>query len=149
MKKRTSHRLILLLATLILLAAGWAVSGPPARDRVIEDTQIDVVANNVVLEVKLTFPFRYQSHFPLETGKELRIRIAPVRVPSADLSAIFQREGVVPPDAETAAIDEVIYEGDAPDGPYLTIRFTRPVHYTVIPSHDYRHLNIVIQGLIQ
>ena len=136
------------LTALILLAAGWAVSGPPARDKIIDSALLNVADGHVILEVELTFPFRYQSHFPLETGKELRIRIIPVRVPTSDLDAVFRREGLVPPDADTAAIDEVIYEGDAVGGPYLTVRFTQTVRYQVIPGGDYRSLSIVIQELL-
>ena len=149
MKKLPLRRFAWFLTALVLLAAGWAISGPPARDRIIDSALLDVVDGHVILEVKLSFPFRYQSHFPPETGDELRIRISPVRVSSSDLDAVFQREGLVPPDAGSAAIDEVLYEGDVAGGPRLTIRFTRPVHYRVIPGSDYRSLGIAIQELRQ
>ncbi len=148
MTETSAQRIALFISALILLAAGWAISGTPARDKIIGSVLLDVVDGHVILEVELTFPFRYQSHFPQETGDELRIRISPVRVPASDLDAVFRREGIVPPDADTAAIDEVIYEGDAAGGPYLTVRFTQPVRYQVIPGGDYRSLSIVIQGLL-
>ena len=142
-------RLLSLLAFVIIgLAAGWVLSGQPARDKIIDSATVSADAGHVLLDVHLTFPFRYLSHFPQETGTELRIRLIPVRVPSSDLDAVFKNEGLVPPDAEIAAIDQVLYEGDNPDGPYLTIRFTRPVRYQVIPGSDYRSINIVIQELL-
>ena len=147
-KRMPTQRIAVFLTALILFAAGWAVSGPPARDKIIDSALLNVANGHVILEVELTFPFRYQSHFPPETGNELRIRISPVRVPASDLDAVFRREGLVPPDADTAAIDEVIYEGDAVGGPYLTVRFTQPVRYQVIPGGDYRSLSIVIQELL-
>ena len=148
MTDKLLRQLLLVVLAATLLAAGWTLSGPPARDRIIESALINVVDGHVVLEVALSFPFRYQSHFPQETGDELRIRIAPVRVPSSDLDAVFKREGLVPPDAETVGIDEILYEGDTAGGPYLTIRFTRPARYQVIPGSDYRRLSIVIQELL-
>ncbi len=148
MSHKTKRHLVLFLAALILFAAGFAISGPPARDRIIESALLNTVHHDVILEVKLTFPFRYQSHFPQESGEELRIRVAPVRVPASDLGAVFRREGMVPPDAEKAAIDEVLYEGDIAGGPYVTVRFTRPVRYQVIPGNDYRSLSVVIQELL-
>jgi len=148
MNRFTNRRAILFVTMIFLLVAGWAISGAPARNRDIESALLDVADGHVILEVKLSFPFRYQSHFPLETGDELRIRITPVRVSSSDLGAVFQREGLVPPNADTAAIDEVVYEGDIAGGPYLTIRFTRPVRYQIIPGSDYRSLSIVIQELL-
>jgi hypothetical protein len=148
MTGKLPRRLSLVVLVIIALAAGWVFSGQPARDRIIESALINVDDGHVLLEVRLTYPFRYLSHFPQETGSELRIRIVPVRVPSSDVGAVFRNEGLVPPDADIAAVDQVLYEGDNPDGPYLTIRFTRPVRYQVIPGSDYRSMNIVIQELL-
>lgn len=148
MTNKLPRRLSLVALGVIALAAGWVFSGQPARDRIIESALINVDHGRVLLEVRLTFPFRYLSHFPQETGRELRIRIVPVRVPSSDVGAVFRNEGLVPPDADIAAIDQVLYEGDNPDGPYLTIRFTRPVRYQVIPGSDYRSVNVIIQELL-
>jgi hypothetical protein len=138
----------LVLLVIIALATGWVLSGEPARDKIIDSALIKVDAEHVLIDVRLTYPFRYLSHFPPETGAELRIRIVPIRVPRSDLDAVFRNEGLVPPDAEVAAVDQVLYEGDTPNGPYLTIRFTRPVRYQVIPGSDYRSVNIVIQELL-
>jgi hypothetical protein len=144
----SSRHIALFLVALVLLTAGWVISAQPARDKIIDSALLGVVDGHVVLQVKLTFPFRYQSHFPQETGEELRIRLTPVRIPPSDLNAVFRRESIVPPSADTVAIDEVVYEGDAAGGPYLTVRFTQRVRYQVIQGGDYRSLNIVIQELL-
>ena len=131
------------------LVAGWMIQAEPARDKIIDSALLRIDGENTFLDVQLTFPFRYLSHFPQEAGEELRIRIRPVRVPSSDLNAAFLREATVPPNADIAAIDEVIYEGDSASGPWLTIRFTQPVRYQVIPGSDYRSVSIVILELKQ
>lgn len=142
-------RLILLVAfAATLLAAGWVLSGQPARDRILESVTVSAETGHVVVNVRLSFPFRYLSHFPQDTGQELRIRIAPVRVPSSDLGAVFRNEGLRPPDADVAAIDEVLYEGDAAGGPQVTVRFNHPVRYEVIPGSDYRSVNVVVDEIL-
>jgi len=141
---RLSLKVFVVIAFLV---AGWMIQAEPARDKIIDSALLRIDGENTFLDVQLTFPFRYLSHFPQETGQELRIRIQPVRVPSSDLNAAFQREGTVPPNADIAAIDEVIYEGDSASGPWLTIRFTRPVRYQVIPGGDYRSVTIAILEL--
>jgi hypothetical protein len=100
-----------------------------------------------VIEVRFSFPLRYKSHFPQQSGEALRISLHPVRIPSSDLNAAFQREGVVPRQAEDVALDEVIYEGDSEGGPYLILHFTRPVSYEVIPGSDYRSISVVVRSL--
>jgi hypothetical protein len=137
------------LVVFACLVAGWLIQAEPARDRVIASALLKIEGQNTLLEVHLTFPFRYLSHFPQETGEELRIRIQPVSVPSSDLNAAFRREGIAPPDADIAAIDEVIYEGDSAGGPWITVRFNQPVRYRVIPGSDYRSVTIAILELRQ
>jgi len=136
----------ILLAALVLFIAAENHSAPPVRDKVLEE--VEVLKNNgqSVIEVQFSFPLRYRSHFPQQSGEELRIRLFPVRIPSSDLNAAFQREGVVPRDAEDVAIDEVIYEGDSEGGPYLILNFTRPVSYEVIPGSDFRSMSIVVRS---
>ena len=148
MSRKLPRLVSLVVLVLIALGAGWVLSGQQARDKIIESADISVDAGHVLLKVKLTYPFRYLSHFPQETGRELRIRIAPVRVPSSDVDAVYTNEGLTPQDAEVAAVDEVLYEGDTPNGPYITVRFTRPVRYEVIPGSDYRSVDIIIQELL-
>jgi hypothetical protein len=147
------HKLPSWLAVLSLLMiapeAGRVISGEPARDRIIESVAVDVEDERVTLEIELSYVFRYLSHFPQSSGSELRIRIRPVRVPLSDRGAVYKNEGIVPPDAGIAAIDQVLYEGDSFDGPWLTIQFTRPVRYEVIPGSDYRSINVIVRGFVE
>jgi hypothetical protein len=41
---------------------------------------------------------------------------------------------------------EVLYEGDIDGGPYLTLFFSGPVTYKVVPGTDYRHLTVVVES---
>jgi len=134
-----------LCLTGILLLAATVNAAPPVRDKILDDVQLVRNDDQLTLKVAFTLPMRYRSHFPQDGGDELRIQLHPIRIPASDLDAIARREGVVPLYADSAAIDEVIYEGDIEGGPYLTVRFTRPVAYQIIPGSDYRSINIIIQ----
>jgi hypothetical protein len=136
------------LVAVTVLVSGWLLWAQPARDRIIDSAYVSAGEDGVMLVIELTAPFRYLSHVPLDTGRELRIRIQPVRVSSADYPAVFEREAVVPPDGEPAAVDLVVYDGDAPDGPWLTVRFSRLVRYQVIPAGDYRGVYVLIEELL-
>jgi len=136
----------ILFAALVLFIAAENHSAPPVRDKVLEEVEVLKNDGQSVIEVQFSFPLRYRSHFPQQSGEELRIRLFPVRIPSSDLNAAFQREGVVPRHAEHVALDEVIYEGDSEGGPYLILNFTRPVSYEVIPGSDFRSMSIVVRS---
>jgi len=149
MTSRFSRRVLLAAFAVTALVTGWVIMAQPARDKIIDTATVRAEAGHVFLEIRLTLPFRYLAHVPLETGHELRIRIQPVQVSTSDRDAVFRREAVAPPDADVAAIDQVIYEGDAPDGPWLSVRFNRDVRYQVIPGADYRSINIEIQEIVK
>lgn len=144
-----AHKVLsaMVITALVLFIASENHSAPPVRDKVLEEVQIIENDGQPVVEVQFSFPLRYRSHFPQQSGEQLRISLSPVRIPSSDLNAAFKREGVVPRHAEDVAIDEVIYEGDSEGGPYLILNFTRPVNYEVIPGSDYRSMSIVVRSL--
>ena len=136
-------------ATAIFLTAGLAhpdLRAQPVRDRILDEVYVTVGNGRPTVQVSLTFPFRYLSHFPQESGDELRIRLKPVRVPSSDKDAVFRREGVRPDRADMVGLVEVLYEGDIDGGPYLTLFFNRPVAYQVVPGTDYRHLTVIVES---
>ncbi|VAW77573.1 hypothetical protein MNBD_GAMMA13-1819 [hydrothermal vent metagenome] len=134
---------------LVLLVIVWVMSTPAsARGNIIDNALVHEKDGRITLEVELTIAFRYQSHFPAETGDELRITIKPVRVSASDVGAAFERDSLVPSNADSAAIDEVIYEGDAPGGPFLIVRFTRPVKFQFIQGSDQRSFSVAIQKIL-
>ena len=132
------------LGILALLLAGMSLIASPVRNKILEEVTIWHSDEIPVLEVKLSFMFSYLGHFPPGGGKELRIRLKPVQVAPSDRQSVFHRESVRPLDGEQFAIDEVVYEGDVKEGPWLTIHFTRPVHYRVLPNADYRGIKIYL-----
>ena len=137
----------ILFGALVLFVASENQSAPPVRDKVLEHVEVLRNDRQSVIEVQFSFPLRYRSHFPQQSGEELRISLTPVRVPTSDINAAFKREGVVPRHAEDVALDEVIYEGDSEGGPYLILHFTRPISYEVIPGSDYRSVSVVVPSL--
>ena len=137
----------ILFGALVLFVASENQSAPPVRDKVLEHVEVLRNDRQSVIEVQFSFPLRYRSHFPHQSGEELRISLTPVRVPTSDINAAFKREGVVPRHAEDVALDEVIYEGDSEGGPYLILHFTRPISYEVIPGSDYRSVSVVVPSL--
>jgi len=136
-------------AAILLLAFAACTIGaaPQVRDMVLDQVEITRSDGNLILQVNFSFPLRYVSHFPPGDGSELRIRLSPIQVPPSDEDAVFKRESITPPYADTIALDEVIYEGDVDSGPYLTVRFLRPVRYEVVPGADYRSCNVIVLAI--
>lgn len=136
-----------LILFILLAAFTLSILSQPARDRVLEDVTIHHDDGHHVIEIQFPFRVRYQSHFPPRSGSELRIRLQPVSVATADIDAVFKRESVVPRYADVVALDEVIYEGDIDTGAQLTLLFSDRVTYEVIPDPDYTHIRVVVLGI--
>lgn len=146
---QTKHKVTwgILVTTISLLVATLSHTAAPVRDKVLDEVSVVRSDGTLYVEVLFSFPLRYRSHFPEQRAQELRVRLQPVRVPASDLDAVPRRESVIPQYADVVSLEEVIYEGDIEGGPYLTVRFTRPVRYQVIPGSDYRSMRIVVQSV--
>lgn len=127
-----------------LLLVSTLLMSQPVRDRILNEVLVSQEEETVRIQVFFTDVFRYVTHFPHETGDQLRIRIEPVAVSISDRSAVFQREAVRPPGRDDAKLIEVLYEGDIPGGPFLTLFFTSPVNYEVVPGADFRSITVVV-----
>ena len=147
--KQKLHRRSTLVAGLLgafgLLLVPTLLFSQPVRDRILQDVVVTPGEDAAQVTVLFSDVFRYVTHFPHESSDELRIRLEPVRVAMSDFTAVFQREAVRPLDAADADLEEVLYEGDIPGGPYLTLFFARPVTYEVKPGADFRSLTVLVR----
>ncbi len=107
---------------------------------------IDVQEGDVEtrLQINMTIPVRYVSHFPRSSGNELHIKLTPIAISPGDRDALFARESLVPVEHAQSFLSEVIYEGDIEGGPYLTLLFNRSVHFSVEQGRDSRSIVVRI-----
>ena len=121
-------------------------SAQPVSDRVLSGVELTEEPECALVRVRLNFPVRYVSHFPYESGDELRIRIQPIEFSREQSRALHRRESVRAPKSERAAITEITYEDDDIAGPTLTIFFRHTVAFKVAPGADSRSVIIAIAG---
>jgi len=85
----------------ILLALGVVlftqlVDSEPVRKKILDSLDVYETDAVTTIRISLTTRVRYDSHFPYESGKELRIRITPFGISADDLNALYKRETLVP-----------------------------------------------------
>ncbi|MFQ5586680.1 MAG: hypothetical protein ACE5GF_07660 [Thermodesulfobacteriota bacterium] len=129
-----------------------------AHQIIIDDIRITEESGCSEILVIFSIPVRYVKHFPYEFGDDLRIKIQPIASTNPifpdrgkvtatgqeERDALFTREPVLPPPNELAGLTKVVYEGDVPDGPFLTLFFERTVAYQIGQGDDYRSLVIMV-----
>lgn len=133
-------------AVFALTAMAGAAQGQPVADRILARVNYAEEGGCTAVRVGLNVPVRYIGHFPLTSGDELRIRLQPLALSPADKVGLAGRESLRPPANQRAAIARILYEGDDPAGPSLTLFFRHPVAFQVAQGGDSRSVIIAVAG---
>lgn len=131
----------LALFGLLVLWLSPALRAQPVRDRVLEEIRITEAP---AVHIGFAFPVRFAWSFPHEADDVFLIRIVPVDAAPEDATATIEREAVLPPATDRVPLTEVAYDGETEGGPFLTLRFSRPVEIQVRPGKDFRSLDITV-----
>ncbi len=131
----------LVIAALLGVVLAQAV---PAANGLLEDVVVSRSAGRAIIEISFNCTMRYVTHFPQDSGDELRVKVSPVRLCPGDELAVKGTDAEEPRDAELAELTEVIYEGDTPGGPFLTLYFRRAVAFEVSQGSDFRSIKVTV-----
>jgi hypothetical protein len=132
---------VILVALLVPFPAPWA---EPVRDRILDEVLVAETPDSWEIHVGLTFPARYDHHFPAREGSELRVTMQPLAISSLDAAGLAGRESVRPSGASAMGLVEVTWEGDAADGPVVSFLFSHPVTFWVRQGKDFRGLVVTV-----
>lgn len=133
---------------MLLLAIGDGLVAQPAGNRIIEDAVLDQAGTCGIVTIRFALPMQYLSHFPAETGKELRIQLRPLGIRPSDMPALGHNEPIRVNDlASLVPVQYFDYEGQYnPNAPSIYMTFERPVHFRVRPGDDFRSLHILLSA---
>jgi len=132
---------ITLLINIVLLGS---VDAQPARSRIINQVEVTELGDKTEFGIAFNFPIRYERHFPADYGETIEIRLSAVLVSKDDADLLKERESIRLSDSGYTPLLDISYEGDLPGGPYLTVRFLRPVAYKVQQGADFRSLLVTV-----
>lgn len=141
-------------------ANGGRLSAP--QNLILQGIQITENSDNFVIEIELGQSLHYMRHFPFSSGTSLQIQLQPPQgntrpaepLPHAagarftDSAASTQapapRERLNSPRNQALPLTDIIYEGDAAGGPYLTLRFKSLVEFNVTEGPHGRSMIITV-----
>lgn len=94
------------------------------------------------LDIEFQSPVRYLGHFPEQKGDILQIKFRAIAFDATrDNYSLVEKLNLVDITRKDY-IDDVRYEGNVPGGPFIVIRFTRPVSFIVTEGTGLRSINI-------
>lgn len=142
-----SRKVELSFSALVLFVAIFLIpvapsNSEPVLDRALSDVRILQQNGCTRLRIGFNFRVRYQSHFPLKEGKELRIVVRPIdRIPPS-LKSSVKREAARP--SSIATIDAIDFELNRAEGPTLFIYFNDATQFKVSQGPDFTSIVLAI-----
>lgn len=128
------------IAACLIAMATQTVRAQP--DRILGDVTIVAEPGCASIHVGFEIPVVYLRHFPYEASEMLLVFVRPLGMGPRDLGRRLQRETALLPTGEFTSLRDIVFEGDAPDQPYLSVLFTQPLTYVVRQGRDYRSIVI-------
>lgn len=125
------RKIVILTVVGVVVGLIYAFSALRPPGQVLDDILVFGEGSRAVIQVRFSIPVRYENHVPEKEGEVLQIKVRTVSISGGDTREYRGRESLLRGFAEQVPLIDVAYEGDVPGGPFLTLRFSKPVKYQV------------------
>ena len=132
------------LAACLSTSFSGEAHGQPVTNRVLSGYQIASGGGCSIYKINFNFRIRYDSHFPVTSGNQLRILFRPVDPREFVIEGGYQREALRLPQDRHTSIRAIEYEARIAESPALTIVFDRPVHFSAAGGSDFQSLVVSV-----
>jgi len=136
-------------ALLVIVLVGFAmgvVSFETDR-KLVEDVVLVREAEQKFLQLEFSAPARLAGVYPERSGDILQVKLRVIAFGrfAENLSLLEQFVGVE--EAREVYMMDMHYEGDVPGGPFLVMKFNRPVQWEISEGDGLLGMNIVIKEI--
>lgn len=116
-----------------------------ASQVVLQDIKISAKDKDTEIDLDLGVPLEYVKHFPQSFGEIVQIQLNLSPEKGRDIhKEVRQGSDLQPPPGREPLLIYVTYEEGVPGGPYLTLRFAKPVHFRVEAQKNLNTMSIVV-----
>ena len=122
---------------LFVVSVQWLVQYTRDADRMLYDVEVSETDQYDVLFIKFNLPMRYTSHFPEGKTDFVQVRLQGLAHAALDKHEHLTRAALDPKHLRHIPLSDVVYEGNVPGGPFLSLRFSVPVVFEI---QEDRHL---------
>ena len=111
-----------------------------APSQLVSDFHItsDKEGNN--LEFGFANPVRYLGHFPDDNSDVLQVKLRAIGFSEFPENFSLLDQFMVAAEGQEKFLQDVRYEGNVPGGPFLVVRFSKPMTYRVTESNGLKGL---------
>jgi len=111
-------------------------------DKLVSEVTLTTSGNQKNLAIDFTTPVRYLGHFPENYGEILQIKIRAISFEGFDKNYSILGQIAKSGSSTDNLIRDVRYEGNVKGGPFLIIRFAKPLNYEVHEADGLSSLSI-------
>jgi len=133
------------LSIILILVIGVYVYykyGQDAPEQLVNDFHITSDKDGHNLEFDFANPVRYLGHFPDDNSDIIQVKLRAIGFSEFRENISLLDQFVTPADMQEKFLQDVRYEGNVPGGPFLVVRFSKPMTYHVTESNGLKGLII-------
>ena len=127
-----------------LCVFGFVLPSSAFAGELLKSVDFSTAENGAQIKINLGPKFDYITHFPSTRGKIIQIQLG-VKDPAFTEADLKRRETIQPDASAPAGLRDVIFEGNVRGGPYLVLRFTNVVVFTVEKVKGGQSLTVGVQ----
>lgn len=121
-----------------------------AAEAILKDINIAVRDEDTHINIDLGAPLEYVKHFPQSFGEIIQVQLNLASGKGKQIhKEVRQGKELKTPAGSEPLLIYVTYEAGVPGGPYLTLRFVKPVRFRVEPQSSPTQLSITVFGIPQ
>ncbi|MFV2058216.1 MAG: hypothetical protein ACC707_17250 [Thiohalomonadales bacterium] len=111
-------------------------------DGLIEDLMLTSDATGSNLGIHFATPVRYLGHYPRSYGEVVQIRIRAISFAGFRKNISIFDHVIKSGSRGDSLIEDVRFEGNVPRGPFVVLKFTKPVNFKIVEGDGLRSMNI-------
>lgn len=138
---------VVAFAVMVLVSLTWALPSLMAQtvsDRALNGVAIGGTHGMSSFRVGLSFPVNYDWQFPTKQGDSFLIKLSAADAAAKSMSAQIEMESVIPPSSEEVPLSGITYDGSSEGGPFLVLKFDRPVTLDTALGSDQKSVVVVV-----
>jgi len=126
----------------VFLVVTWCLAADPswADSRILDAVDVSKVGRETAIVINFNQPARYVSHAPKSRGNVVQIQL---RLIGSNVAS-NARERLSRKPSDAAPLSDVTLENDAPQGPLLTLRFSRKIQFRIKSGADFRSISVFV-----
>lgn len=133
------------ISIILIIAIGvytYYKYGDPEQGQLVSNLHITSDREGHNLEFEFNNSVRYLGHFPNEVSDIIQVKLRAIGFSEFRENVSLLDQFVQPADIKEKFLQDVRYEGDVPGGPFLVVRFAKPMKFEVAESNGLKGLII-------